>query len=190
MDTLLSIIVQYPLLTVIVCAMVVIVFAPLLLWYNLPRRRQERRIKQAVKKLGHKSMDSVWLPDGVDGEVFIDHLVLTDNDIKVVSVKRYPGLIYGGEQLPNWTQIVNRRSHTFPNPLDEMKLKVLAVKSVVPLAEVTGVTLFGTDSQFPTKKPDGVITIDDINTRHRSTDISPSLLSSWNALQSSHQNRV
>ena len=190
MDTLLSIITQYPLHTVVISTVTLILMVALALWYNLPRKRQERKIRHAVKQLGHKSLDHIWLPDGVDGEVFIDHLVLTENDIKVVTIKRYPGLIYGGEQLPNWTQVVNRRSHTFPNPLDEMRLKVLAVKSIIPQAEVTGVTLFGTDSRFPTSKPAGVMTLDDIDSSSRMSDVPAALLSSWDTLRVNQQHRA
>lgn len=190
MKSLLNTIQLHPLQTTILFGLAILGLLIFALWYYQPARRHDRKIKRAIKRFGHQSLDNIWLPDGVDGQVFIDHLVLTNNDITVVSVKRYPGLIYGGEKLPNWTQVVNRRSHTFPNPLDELKLKIMAVQSIVPQVHVNGVTLFGTDSQFPTSKPSGVLTLEDINSQKNNSQIPPELLAGWHTLQLNQQTRL
>lgn len=189
MDALLTFFAQYPLQTAVATAVLLGAILGFVLWFNQPARREQRRIRRAIRRLGSQSLDNVRLPDGVDGEIIIDHLVLTPSEIKVVSVKRYPGLIYGGEQLPNWTQVVNRRSHTFPNPLHEMSLKVMIVKAIVPGAQVSGITLFGGDSRFPTSKPEGVITLHDINAKPAAGPIPDALLESWNTLSITGQLR-
>jgi hypothetical protein len=182
MQALLTFFAQYPLQTTVLTCLLLAAVLVFVVWFNQPARREQRRIRRAVSRLGAKSLGNVRLSDGVDGEIFIDYLVLTPNDIKIVSVKHYPGLIYGGEQLPNWTQVVNRRSHTFPNPLHEMSLKVMIVKAIVPDAEVNGITLFGRNSRFPTSQPEGVVTLHDINAQAATGPIPVALLDSWNTL--------
>lgn len=162
--------------------LVLIVAITGIIWFNQPLRRERRNIKRAIRRLGAKVLSDVKLPDGVDGEIFIDYLVLTPEDIKVVTLKRYPGLIYGGEQLQDWTQVVNNRNHNFPNPLYEMKLKIMAVKAIVPNVPVNGLTLFCDDSRFPTNKPAGVFNLCDIDSKSEKKPIPPELLSGWGIL--------
>lgn len=182
MEPFLTIFAQHPREITAVIALTLIVIVAAGIWFNQPARRERRNIKRAIHRLGVKTLSDVKLPDGVDGEIFIDYLVLTPEDIKVISVKRYPGLIYGGEQLQDWTQVVNNRNHNFPNPLYEMKLKIMAVKAIVPNVPVNGLTLFCDDSRFPTNKPEGVLNVRDIVTKPDKKPVPPDLLTSWGIL--------
>lgn len=182
MEPLLTIFEQYPreIIAVVFFALITVIAASI--WFNQPARRERRNIKRAVNRLGVKVLNNVSLPDGVEGEIFIDYLVLTSEDIKVISVKRYPGLIYGGEQLQNWTQVVNNRNHNFPNPLYEMKLKIMAVQAIVPNVAVNGLTLFCDGSRFPTNKPPGVLNVKDIGARTDKNPVPDHLLNGWGIL--------
>lgn len=182
MELLLTFFSRYPReITAVVILPLIIVIA-VGIWFNLPVRRERRHIKRAIKRLGVKILSDVRLPDGVDGEIFIDYLVLTPDDIKIISVKRYPGLIYGGEQLQDWTQVINNRNHNFPNPLYEMKLKVMAVTAIVPNVPINGLTLFCDDSRFPTNKPQGVLNVRDIASKQDKKPVPSDLLNSWGIL--------
>lgn len=182
MEPLLTIFARYPREITALALFALIAVIAIGIWFNQPARRERRNIKRAVKRLGAKTLSDISLPDGIDGEVFIDYLVLTPDDIKVISVKRYPGLIYGGEQLQNWTQVVNNRNHSFPNPLYEMRLKIMAVMAIVPNVPVNGLTLFCDNSRFPTNKPPGVLNVQDIGATPDKKPIPPDLLSSWGVL--------
>ena len=182
MESLLTILEQYSREITAIAVLALIVVIAGLAWYNRPLRRERRHIKRAITRLGVKILSDINLPDGVDGEIFIDYLVLTPEDIKVISVKRYPGLIYGGEQLQDWTQVIKNRNHNFPNPLYEMKLKIMAVKAIVPNVPVNGLTLFCDDSRFPTNKPEGVFNVRDIASKPEKKPVPPELLNSWEVL--------
>jgi len=133
----------------------------------LHQRRQERQIARAVKRMGAKVLTNVHLPDGLGGEVIIDKLLLAKDAILVVNVKRFEGLIFGGEQTDVWTQVINTRSYRFPNPDDYLQLQVNAVRAVVPRAVVRGVHLFAHGARFPKGKPASVLLLEDLESKAR-----------------------
>jgi hypothetical protein len=162
------------------------VLVGVLLWWLIPllkRKLANWRIGNQVKKLGDKMLSNVRLPDGIDGELFIDYLVLSGNKVIVIDVKRYDGLIYGGENLAVWTQVVNRRNYQFTNPLHQMRNNVVAVRAMIPDMEVEGAVLFAGRSYFPKRVPEGVLRLEDISGRAQKSIVSGSAMDSWLKLQ-------
>lgn len=167
----------------------IVVFV-LLLWLVIPFKRYLAvwKIRNHIGKLGAKTLSNLRIPDGVDGELFIDHLVLNGNKVIVVNVKQYDGLIYGNETLDSWTQVVNQRNFQFSNPLYQMKHQVMAVKSLLPELEVDGTVLFAGRSHFPKRVPEGVLTLEDIPRRASKEAVSGEVLSCWQQLQQYQHN--
>jgi len=97
------------------------------------------RLTRAIKRLGTASMSNVVLSDGMDGHVFIEHLVLTPRQVLVVSVRRYSGTIFAAENMDMWAQMTDGGSYKFPNPLHEIETAIAAVKSHLPDAAVAGI---------------------------------------------------
>lgn len=144
--------------------------------------RQERQIARAVKRMGVRGLGRVRLPDGLGGEVLIDNLLLATDAILVVDVKRFEGLIFGGEKTDEWTQVINTRSYRFPNPDAYMQLQVNAVQAVVPKAPVRGVHLFTHDARFPKGKPASVLLLEELDRKARRPkmkDIPKDLRAAW-----------
>ena len=141
--------VHYQLLLLAVALVVVLLVA---IRTPLRRWRQERQIVRALRRMGARRLDNVHLPDGLGGEVFIDHLLLARDAILVVNVKRFEGLIFGGEQTDEWTQVINTRSYRFPNPDDYLQQQLHAVRAVVPKTAVRGLHLFTHNARFPKGK--------------------------------------
>ena len=171
---------QYLLLLLSVIAGVAVVLAifrkPLRQW------RQERQIARAVKRMGGRVLRKVRLPDGLGGEVLIDNLLLAADAILVVDVKRYEGLIFGGEKTDEWTQVINTRSYRFPNPDAYLQLQVNAVRAVIPKVTVRGIHLFTHDARFPKGKPPGVLLLEELehnNRRPKMKDIPKELRAAW-----------
>jgi hypothetical protein len=156
---------QYLLLLLSVIAGVTVVLA--IFRKRLRHWRQERQIARAVKRMGVRVLGKVRLPDGLGGEVLIDKLLLAADAILVVDVKRYEGLIFGGEKTDEWTQVINTRSYRFPNPDAYLQLQVNAVRAVVPKAAVRGVHLFTHDARFPKGKPTSVLLLEELEHRAR-----------------------
>jgi len=177
---------QYPLtggqyLLILLAAAAAVV---LLVVFRTPLRRwrQERQILRALKRMGARRVDNVHLPDGLGGEVVIDHLLLVRDAILVINVKRFEGLIFGGEHTDEWTQVINTRSYRFPNPDAYLQQQVNAVRAVVPKAEVRGAHLFTHGARFPKGRPPSVLLLAELEKRARRPrmkDIPGDLRSAW-----------
>ena len=75
-----------------------VIVVPVLLFLfraQLKNWRQERIIRKVIRRLGVRSMENIHLPDGMGGEVTIEHLLLGRDAILVVGVMRFEGLIFG-----------------------------------------------------------------------------------------------
>jgi hypothetical protein len=158
----------------------------LLFWWLIPRLMRcvaDWRIRRHIKKLGNETLSNVRLPDGVDGDIYIDHLVLSGDKIIVVDVKRYDGLIYGSETLDTWMQVVNRRNFQFVNPLHQMRNNVIAVQAIVPDLNVEGAVLFVGRSYFPKRIPAGVLRLQDIPAHSKKAEVSGRAMRNWRQLQ-------
>lgn len=177
---------QHLWLALVVLAILVV----LMFQFRKPLRhwRQERRIKRAMKRLGARDLHNITLPDGLGGELMIDNLLLATDAILVVDVKRFDGLIFGGDKTDIWTQVINKRSYRFTNPDQQLKYQVAAVRAILPRAPVRGVHLFTHGASFPKGKPAGVLLLDDVNRqprRPRLRDIPSNLREAWEELRSS-----
>jgi len=153
---------EYMPIVVIVVVLLVLVLLPLLFTKPLRNLYDRYQVGRAIKRLGTDSMSNVVLSDGIDGHVFVEHLVLTPSKVLVVTVRRYPGAIFAAKNMDMWAQVTDGGSYKFPNPLHEIETATAAVKSHVPGAVVNGIILFGRDSTFPKGKPDGVMHISEI----------------------------
>jgi hypothetical protein len=143
------------------------------------------RVSRAITRLGTASMSNVVLSDGMEGHVFIEHLVLTPSKVLVVSVRRYSGAIFAAENMDMWAQVTDGGSYKFPNPLHEIQSAMGALKAQVPDAAVSGIILFGRDSTFPKGKPDGVMHISEIAkfpAPAQDTPVSPPVKKAWDRL--------
>ena len=149
---------------VIIAAVVAVIALLAILVLAKPIRNlfDQFRVNRAIKRLGTDSMSNVVLSDGMDGHVFIEHLVLTPSQVLVVTVRRYAGAIFAAQNMDMWAQVTDNGSYKFPNPLHEVETATAAVKSHLPDAAVSGIILFGRDSTFPKGKPQGVMHISEI----------------------------
>jgi hypothetical protein len=160
----------------------------LALWLLYPwvrRRRDERRVRANLRRMGKSALGDVTLDNGMEGFVFIDYLVLTPAEILVVTLMNTRGIIFGGEKIDSWARVVGRRTFKFPNPIAASQERVLAVKYHVPAAQVRGVVLFGAGCSFPKGKPDGVLQPQEISTdaeHWENVQIPPALQAAWDKL--------
>lgn len=174
-------------MTAIIVAAVAVVLILLMVLLAKPIRNllDRIRVSRAIRRLGTASMSNVVISDGMDGHVFIEHLVLTPDKVLVVSVRRYAGAIFAAENMDMWAQVTDGGSYKFPNPLHELESAIGAVKSHLPDAAINGIILFGRDSTFPKGKPDGVMHISEITklpTPARDTPVSESMRQAWDRL--------
>lgn len=124
-------------------------------WRELRWRRRLRRILRR----GSLAMRSrLELPDGLDGSVLVDHLLLTPQGLVLVDVRAYTGALFAAQDVDQWAQIVGGRSFRFPNPIRELENRLTSVRlragEDIPLR---GLMVFPDEADFPKGRPDCVV---------------------------------
>ena len=120
---------------------------------------KEQNVNRSVRRIGVAVIRNIALPDGMDGKVSIENIVLTAGGIYILPIKRYCGIIFAADNIETWTQVVGKRSYKFPNPLTELDTYVMAVRNLLPEVKVEGRILVTSDASFPKGKPDRVIPV-------------------------------
>ena len=166
---------------------VIIAIILLLMWKTFRSKESHRYFPKIIRKISKYYMKNVVIPDAVEGSSFIDWLVLTPRGILIISQKPYKGMIFGAENISHWTQVVDRRSYTFDNPLRQLEVDLVTIKSLIPNIPVKGYVVFDRDSFFPKGKPKIVLTLNEIKQNisvFREGVISNELLEAWDKLSS------
>lgn len=93
-----------------------------------------------------------------DGTTQIDHVFLSPYGIFVLETKNMSGWIFGGEQQPQWTQKLYKRTFKFQNPLRQnyKHLKALEATLGVSAEHLHSVITFIGGSTFKTQMPANV----------------------------------
>lgn len=169
----------------VVGAVAVTLALPLLL--KIYRRdAEQRRIAKLIKSLNTNYLKNAAFPDGLDGYLFVDYLVLTPSGFMVLDLQDYSGFIFGAANIDQWTQMVRRRGFKFENPLHQNAWRVQAVQTLVQDATVLGRVVFSSVSQFPKGVPEGVSHVStltaDLAPLFENKAVSDALRISWNQL--------
>lgn len=149
---------QLILISVLVVSLILV--AVFLRYYR--RNQHQRQVKKLIRDISHKSLRHVLLPDNVDGQIWIDCLLLTDGGLVVLDIRDYVGHLFGGETINEWTQMIGVKSYKFANPLHELPARVSAVQAIVGDVPVTGNIVFTHRGSFQKGQPEGVYMVDEV----------------------------
>jgi hypothetical protein len=138
-----------------------VVVVGLLVWLWL-RRRHGSSARDAIAAVAIERLDDVLVPDGMGGEIHLEHLLLTARGILVFNVKHFRGVIFASERMDQWTAIGPDGRSTFKNPLASLYDRVAAVRGLVRDIEVTGFLLFPSQADFSKGRPGDVILPEDL----------------------------
>lgn len=157
-----------------------------LIWRVMRTSESRHYFPRVIRKISKHYMKNVLIPDAVEGSSFIDWLVLTPRGILIISQKPYRGMIFASENISHWTQVVDRRSYSFENPLRQLEVDVVTIKTLIPGTPVKGYVVFDKDSFFPKGKPKIVLTLNEIQQNlsvFKEGTISPELKAAWDKLR-------
>jgi hypothetical protein len=98
-------------------------------------------------------MQDFVVPSTEDGEIHIDHLLLTAKGLLVVDVKDVKGAVFGGDKMQDWTVIHSDGRFTFSNPQGALRDRMAAIKLIVRDIPVSGRILFLADARFTKGTP-------------------------------------
>ena len=140
-------------------AAVLLVLALILSFASFRNWLKEKYMFRCIRRLGVAAIRNIVLPDGMDGRVLIENIVLTSEGIFILPIKRYCGIIFAADNIETWTQVVGKRSYKFPNPLPELDAYVMAVRNLLPTVKIEGHILVTSDADFPKGKPERVLPV-------------------------------
>ena len=135
----------------------------LLLWLIYRNRRNRKRTLAGVlDAIGYDRINDVIIPNGDDGEILIDHLLLTSQGLLIVDIKDVSGIVFGSDKMQDWTVISSDRRYTFSNPQPALYDRIAAVRHIVRQVPVAGRILFLDGAEFRKGVPGLVCNLDDL----------------------------
>jgi len=141
------------------------------------RYRVRRALVERFAAVSHDRLQDVLLPDGSGGWFHVDFLLLTAPGLLVVDLRDVAGLIFGSEQMTEWTVIDRQHRTTFANPLGPLYDRVAVVKQLagegVP---VQGRVVFTDRGNFPKGHPPLVTRLDSLSLEFPRGEVSDSAL--------------
>ena len=158
--------------------------------YRAYRRAARRRSLIArLDRVSFQAVHQVLVPDGMGGFIHVDHVLLTPQGVLILDTRRVAGLIFGGDQMSEWTVLGRGRRHTFDNPQPALYDRIAAVKALVDDVAVEGRLVFSNVGKFTKGMPKNVLMMDSIEVQFPAVDRSlkgsaayAGMLEAWNRL--------
>lgn len=159
----------------------VLAVAAVLGWRYWRRREAARERLRQVGVIAYDMIRDVLVPDGNEGQLHLDFVLLTASGMLVVDLRDVPGVIFGSETMDEWTVIDGPRRRTFPNPLGPLYDRMAAVKLVAGQVPVDGRVVFTARASFPKGQPPRVASIEALPSEFAVADhtLDPSPVAGW-----------
>lgn len=150
-----------PAIYVLPLLLVVLLLLVLLLWYRY-RRRRRRTLASVLATIAFERIENLVVPNADEGEIQIDHLLLTPNGLLIIDVKHVQGTVFGSDKMQDWTVISEERRFTFGNPQPALYDRIAAVRQIVRQVPVAGRILFLDGANFTKGIPGMVASLDQL----------------------------
>ena len=134
----------------------------LVIWLIIRHRAAKDRLQRVLDEIGYDRVDGILLPNGDEGEIQIDHLLLTARGLLIVDIKDVTGVVFGSDKMEQWTVISNERRFTFTNPQPGLYDRIAAVRQIVRQVPVEGRLVFLDGAEFSKGVPEFVSGLDEL----------------------------
>ena len=140
------------------------------------------RLRATLEKCSTDVLHDFILPGAYGGLTKIDHAILTAGGIICIQSKHYKGVVFGGEDEAQWTNIdsVNRRR--FLNPLIQNEGRARTMRKVVPDVPVANLVIFTGSVEFTNPLPKNVIHVSQLESYIAKFVFGPSKIDDWHAV--------
>jgi len=152
---------------ILLAAALVVVAAGAFVAVRVWRRRRGPLVDRALRDVAIDRLRDVLLPDGMGGQIQVEHLLLTGNGLVVIDVKAFEGTIFASDRMAEWTVIGRGGRFTFPNPLGTLYDRVAALRQLVRDVPVVGLILFAAGADFSKGRPKDVLLPAELMDRYR-----------------------
>ncbi|HUX72606.1 MAG TPA: nuclease-related domain-containing protein [Steroidobacteraceae bacterium] len=134
------------------------------------RRARRRALLSRLQRIALQAVHQVLVPDGMGGYIHVDHLLLTPRGVLILDTRRVAGVIFGGDQMSEWTVMARGRRYTFDNPQPALYDRIAAVKALVDDLPVQGLLVFSNLGKFAKGMPKGVIMLNSLEVEFAAVD--------------------
>jgi hypothetical protein len=171
-----------------------VVVAALLAWGIIiwRKHRAHQEIEATIDSIAYDVLRNVLVPNGMDGQITLQYLLLTERGLIVLDLLERPGAIFGGDQMVEWTSIGKKRRYTFRNPQHLLYDRLAAVKLLAGNTPVDGRVVFTMRSSFPKGKSTYVLRIDELKNEFAVVDrnrgnVAAAFANVWNNVKKAAQ---
>lgn len=129
----------------------------LLIWlYVRKRGADSHSLPKVLNAIAFERIEGLIIPKADEGEIQIDHLLLTAQGLLIVDIKDVQGIVFGSDKMQDWTVIANDHRFTFGNPQPALYDRIAAVRQIVRQVPVAGRIVFLDGAEF-TKGVPGLV---------------------------------
>ena len=140
------------------------------------------RIRAALTKRSPDVLHDFILPGAYGGLAKLDHAILTAGGILCIQSKHYNGVVFGGEDEAQWTNVDGVNRKRFLNPIIQNEGRARALRRVVPDVPVANLIIFTGSVEFTSPPPKNVIHVGDLESYVAKYVFGPSKIDDWHAV--------
>lgn len=140
------------------------------------------RIRAALAKRSPDVLHDFIIPGAYGGLAKIDHAILTAGGILCIQTKHFNGIVFGGEDEPQWTHVDGVHRRRFLNPLIQNEGRTRALRQVAPDVPVDNLVIFTGSVEFTSAPPKNVIHVDHLESYVAKHVFGPSKIEDWDAV--------
>ena len=140
------------------------------------------RIHRALRARSKDVMHDIILPGAYGGLAKIDHAIMTAGGILCIRTVHYNGIVFGGENEAQWTNVDGVSRRRLLNPLIQNEGRTRAMQQVIPDAPVANLVIFTGSVDFTSEMPKNVIHVSGLESFVAKFVFGPSKIEDWDAV--------
>jgi hypothetical protein len=157
-------------LSVIEISLLAAAIVALIVFIVRRRRGGERTLASVLNSIAYERIEGLIIPKADEGEIQIDHLILTAQGLLIIEIKDVKGTVFGSDKMEQWTVISDDKRFTFNNPQPALYDRIAAVRQIVRQVPVAGRVVFLDGAEFTKGVPSLVCDLDELQDKFGDTD--------------------
>jgi len=140
------------------------------------------RIKRALLARSKDILHDFIVPGAYGGLAKIDHAIMTAGGILCIRTVHYNGIVFGGEDEAQWTNVDGVSRRRFLNPLIQNAGRTRALQQIMPEVPVANLVICTGSVEFTSEMPKNVIRVDALESFIAKFVFGPSKIEDWHAV--------
>lgn len=142
----------------------------------------QRRARKILYTRSPDVLEDFILPGAYGGLTHIDYAILTSGGILCIQTKHFNGIVFGGADEPQWTNVEGVRRRKFLNPLIQNEGRRKALQKIIPNVPVANLVVFTGRVQFTSPPEKNVIHVRKLNSYIAKFVFGPCKIKDWDAV--------